>query len=175
MANKLVPEHWYPKATEKRARVDEYMSWQHNNIRYGSTMYFMSKFIGPMKTGNPPNQKEIEMYEKVLNNSLDTIEKVWLGQNEKYLFGKQITIADLMAATEIEQPRIAGFDSLVGRPRLGEYMELVKQTLQPHYDEAHSFMDEMAQEAKKIEEKSLRAKVNWLLIIKIVFTLFLKN
>ena len=28
-----VAEHWYPKDAQRRAKVDEYMAWQHTGIR----------------------------------------------------------------------------------------------------------------------------------------------
>lgn len=37
------PDHWYPADLQKRARVDEYLSWQHINIRAKGSKLFLSK------------------------------------------------------------------------------------------------------------------------------------
>uniref|UniRef100_A0A673GTF3 Glutathione S-transferase theta 1a n=1 Tax=Sinocyclocheilus rhinocerous TaxID=307959 RepID=A0A673GTF3_9TELE len=35
------PDHWYPAELQKRARVDEFLSWQHTNIRtHGSKVFW---------------------------------------------------------------------------------------------------------------------------------------
>lgn len=37
------PDHWYPSDLQKRARVDEYLSWQHVNIRGKGGKLFLTK------------------------------------------------------------------------------------------------------------------------------------
>lgn len=46
-----VDDFWYPKDAKKRARVDEYLSWTHNNIRLVVGMSFFTKFRDPILTG----------------------------------------------------------------------------------------------------------------------------
>ncbi len=36
-----VADHWYPQDVKRRAKVDEYMAWQHANIRMNGSMYFL--------------------------------------------------------------------------------------------------------------------------------------
>lgn len=38
-------DHWYPKDSQKQARVDEYLEWQHNNTRAHCTEYFRRKVL----------------------------------------------------------------------------------------------------------------------------------
>lgn len=38
-----VAEEWYPNDFKKRALIDEYLEWQHNNTRLFGAMYFRSK------------------------------------------------------------------------------------------------------------------------------------
>lgn len=38
-----VPENWYPKDSKKQGRHDEYLEWQHMNIRLFCAAYFQIK------------------------------------------------------------------------------------------------------------------------------------
>lgn len=43
MAQKTpAPDHWYPADLQQRARVNEYLSWQHTNMRlHGSKLFLL--------------------------------------------------------------------------------------------------------------------------------------
>ncbi len=30
-----LPDHWYPKDLQQRAKTDEYLAWHHTNLRMG--------------------------------------------------------------------------------------------------------------------------------------------
>lgn len=119
------------------ARVDEYMAWQHNTLRANGSMLVWTVVIAPRMTGNPVDQKRASFFRNQLENVLDQIENIWL-KDRLYIAGDEITIADLLAVTELEQPEMAGYDVRQGNPRITEYMARVRQRLQPHYDDAHS-------------------------------------
>lgn len=40
-----VADHWYPTDSEKQARVDEYLEWQHLNTRILCVTFFRKKVI----------------------------------------------------------------------------------------------------------------------------------
>lgn len=44
-AKHSVPNHWYPKDIEKRAKIDEYLSWHSGNLRMGAGGYMFVKVI----------------------------------------------------------------------------------------------------------------------------------
>ena len=98
-----VPDYWYPKDSQRQARVDEFMAWQHLNLRMYGSMVFQSKIIIPLMKGEPPNQKSVAGYEKGLDKVLSQMENIWLRENP-FIAGKEMSIADLLAVTELEQP-----------------------------------------------------------------------
>ena len=161
------------------AKVDEYMAWQHLNLRINGSMYFQTKYIRPLLTGEPVNQKRLLRFEQNLSETLDLMETTWLKENP-YVAGKEITIADLLAVTELEQPGIlnrvlilnfsrlyivlhlsyefvlgmAGYDVRDNRPIISAYMDLVKSKLNPHYDEVHSIVYKTKQKYQDNLKKS---------------------
>jgi glutathione S-transferase len=146
-SNPSIPNHWYPKESEDMARVDEYMAWQHLNLRLNGSMVFQHKVIIPRMSGKPVNEKAVERYQKGLETTLEQLETLWLKDNP-YVAGKDLTIADLLAVTELEQPEMAGYEVRKGRPILTAYMELVRSRLQPHYDEVHSIAHKIRDKAR---------------------------
>merc|ERR1719166_420363 len=86
-----------------------------------------------------PDEADVAKQLKIMTKALDTVESVWLekGKN-KYITGSdKISVADIWACCELEQPSMAGYDVRKGRPILEEYMNRVKGELNPHYDDAH--------------------------------------
>lgn len=60
--------------------------------------------LEPLLTGKEPLESEVEMFRRGMKVSCNVMEDIWLSNNHKFLFGDHITIADLLAAMEIEQP-----------------------------------------------------------------------
>lgn len=139
----MIPEHWYPKNIEKRSRIDEFLKWRNDNMYLGSDMYFKTKYLEPHRSGVQPNLDEVKKYEEILTNSLDEIENFWLNNSNRFLFGNKVTIADLLTAAEIEQPRIVGYKPLEGRHRISDYIDNVKTIMHPYYEDAHSFIEDL--------------------------------
>ena len=61
----------------------------------------------------------------------------------RYVAGDRISVADILAACELEQPSMAGYDVTRDRAVLGDYMARVKAELSPHYDEVSSVVYKM--------------------------------
>lgn len=97
-----IPEQFYPKDAQERARIDEYLEWQHLNTRMGCANAFRIQVIHPLLTGKPPNPAELKAATKYRERILQDIEEIWLAKN-KYIVGDKLTVADLFAACEIEQ------------------------------------------------------------------------
>ena len=57
----------------------------------------------------PINKEELEKFWTRMNKTLDQIEQIWLdnGKNQ-YILGDKISVADIVAVCELEQPLMAG-------------------------------------------------------------------
>lgn len=104
----LIADHWYPKDIQQRGAIDEYLEWQHVNTREACSYYFILKYLKPRTTGREPGDDEVVGASlQQMEKTLDKIESLWLpDQAGGFLAGqKDISIADLLAASELEQPR----------------------------------------------------------------------
>jgi len=57
-----------------------------------------------MLSGNPPDEKMVAKRMRDMTQTLDRLEQVWL-KDKPFLTGDKITIADILGACEVEQPR----------------------------------------------------------------------
>ena len=63
----------------------------------------------PTVTQQPPKESSVARFQKGMEKNLEQIENVWLENgNKKYLCGDKISVADIVALCELEQPSIAG-------------------------------------------------------------------
>lgn len=100
-----IADHWYPKDKKSRARVDEYLEWQHMNTRLNCSRYFLIVFRRKL-LGKPMPELELKRALRDMEKTLDIIEEIWLGgQNgQKFIATKdEISVADIVAATELIQ------------------------------------------------------------------------
>ncbi|XP_066900940.1 uncharacterized protein [Halyomorpha halys] len=173
---KNIPDHWYPKDYKAQAKIDEFIEWHHLGLRFPLTMFFRICHLEPLLTGKEPQKSDVERYTNAMKNSCDVMENIWLNKDCKFLFGDHLTIADLLAAMEIEQPRMCGYDPRDGRPKLTEYMDHVQSETNPYYDEACKLLNSIS--AKKISKGELKSTlyvhINIVFLL-IIFVLYLFN
>lgn len=101
---KPIHDVWYPKSNLKyRMQIDEFLEWQHLGLRAGCGMFFRMKVIEPGLFGKIATESEFERIQKLMETGLNTFETIWLKNVTKYLFGNNLSFADLIAACEIEQ------------------------------------------------------------------------
>uniref|UniRef100_UPI003AAC84F2 glutathione S-transferase theta-3-like n=1 Tax=Centroberyx gerrardi TaxID=166262 RepID=UPI003AAC84F2 len=79
-----LPEHWYPRQPERRARVDEYT------------------VLVPRLSGSPVDQDKVGGPLSELGGTLDKLESMFL-RRQPFLCGDDITVADLLAVCELMQ------------------------------------------------------------------------
>ncbi|KAG7217841.1 hypothetical protein INR49_020833 [Caranx melampygus] len=132
-----VADHWFPAELQQRARVNEYLSWQHMNLRTNGSKVFLLRTLFPIiMDSEAPQEKEDSAVED-LKQSLDLLEQMFL-QNKPFIVGDKISLADLVAIVEIMQPVSAGMDAFEGRPKLAAWRARVKKELgEKLFDEAH--------------------------------------
>nr|UCR60999.1 glutathione-S-transferase [Aphelinus asychis] len=147
-----VDEHWYPRDSNSQARVDEYLEWQHLNTRIHCALYFQIKFLIPLLKGSPPKPEQVAKFEDRMIECLDQMENIWL-KDTPFLIGDQISIADILGACEVEQPRMAGFNPRDGRPNLSAWLDRVAKETSPYYEEAHKRLNKLAARSDQKESK----------------------
>eukprot|EP00057_Strongylocentrotus_purpuratus_P035092 XP_797660.1 PREDICTED: glutathione S-transferase theta-1 [Strongylocentrotus purpuratus] len=131
----LVPDHWYPKNLKKRARVDEYMAFHHTGTRGGCCGVFVNEVIFPLFNGG--KQVPEEKAKKDLDNmktQLDKLDRAFL-KNNNWLAGDDISVADILAVSEMMQNTVKDRDVTEGRPQLKAFVDRVKKRLNPVFDE----------------------------------------
>ncbi|KAF4113820.1 glutathione S-transferase theta-3-like [Onychostoma macrolepis] len=131
-----VPDHWYPKLPQKRARVDEYTAWNHANMRTHISFIFLQEVLLPFM-GQPTNPEKLKKVLADLDGTLDKLENMFL-KNQAFLCGDDISLADLLAVCELMQPMCSQRDVLKDRPKLLSWRSQVQSALSDSFDEAHS-------------------------------------
>ncbi|XP_013888951.1 glutathione S-transferase theta-2 [Austrofundulus limnaeus] len=135
-----VPEHWYPRQPEQRARVDEYTAWHHMNTRMKAAKVFILEVLLPTQFGTPAvDEVRLKRALSELEDTLDKLESMFLGR-QAFLCGDDITVADLLAACELMQPLGGGRDILKDRPQLQRWMSRVRSAVGDSFDEAHAVL-----------------------------------
>ncbi|XP_017772038.1 PREDICTED: glutathione S-transferase theta-1-like [Nicrophorus vespilloides] len=135
---KNLSDKFYPKDSKSQARVDEFLSWQHHNIRGFCTGYFRMKWLMPLITGQQSSERHLKGSKQNMSDNLDLFESLWLS-DDKFITGGTPNAADIWAACEIEQTRIAGYNPCEGRPYLEAWLQKVRE--EPFYKEAHTIVE----------------------------------
>uniref|UniRef100_A0A8D0HGU7 glutathione transferase n=1 Tax=Sphenodon punctatus TaxID=8508 RepID=A0A8D0HGU7_SPHPU len=126
------PDHWYPSDVQKRARVDEYLSWQHT-IRWR----VMWTVLMPLLVGKPFPAERLERAVEDLKSTMKQFEEKFL-QDKPFIVGNEISLADLVAIVELMQALGAGWDVFEGRPKLTEWRHRVEEAIGKElFREAH--------------------------------------
>ncbi|XP_067268701.1 glutathione S-transferase theta-1a [Pseudorasbora parva] len=149
------PEHWYPADLQKRAQVDEFLSWQHTNIRTHGSKVFWFRGVLPVVTGTPVPKDKMDAALEDLNVSLKIFEEKFL-QSRPFIIGEKISLADLVAIVEMMQPVGTGLDVFQGRPALSAWRDRVKKEIGVEvFDEAHKVIMNVDTLPQNFENKGL--------------------
>ncbi|KAG7490757.1 glutathione S-transferase theta-3-like [Solea senegalensis] len=130
-------DHWYPADLQQQARVNEYLSWQHLNLRIHGSRVFLLRTLYPLIMGSEVPEDKMDAAVENLTQSVNLLEEKFL-QDKAFIVGDKVSLADLVAVIELMQPIGTGLNVLEGHPRLIAWRERVKQEVgKKLFDEAH--------------------------------------
>lgn len=138
VASKFLPPSnpWWPSDDlRKSLLIDEFLHWQHLDLRVNGTLVCVNALLKPLETREPPNIREVHRFLVKLGGSLDVFENYYLDKG-RFIAGDKVSVADLFAVAEINQLLMVGFDVGAERPRLATWIEDVRNATQPHFDES---------------------------------------
>ncbi|XP_034479982.1 glutathione S-transferase theta-3-like [Drosophila innubila] len=146
-AKNQLTEQLYPKSLEDRARVDEFLEWQHFNLRMVTLTYFRDVWLFPVNGIKPkPKQEHVEKLIKNVEGSLGLLERLWLDK-DNFLIGQNLTVADLLGSADIEQLKLCQYTVDDKKfPKVAKWLDRVREAAHPYYDEAHAFVNKKSQQ-----------------------------
>ncbi|XP_021145315.2 glutathione S-transferase theta-1 isoform X1 [Columba livia] len=162
------PDHWYPSDLQQRARVDEYLAWQHTRIREKERKVFLLKVFLPLITGEPLPPEKLQGAIEELNVVLNQFEEKFL-QDKPFIAGKEVSLADLVAVVELMQLVGAGHNIFEERPKLAAWRKRVEEAVGKQlFQEAHQAIlnvknltaDQMAPEMREYTKQVLLIPVS---------------
>ncbi|KAI8569508.1 hypothetical protein RHMOL_Rhmol02G0284300 [Rhododendron molle] len=107
------------------------------------------------KLGCQPNAQVAAEAEKLLCESLEKIETVWLKESGPFLLGNsEPSIADLSLVSQIMQLEVLDekdIDRILGsRKKIQQWVEDTKNATKPHFEEIHGLLFETKAELQKL-------------------------
>ncbi|XP_045220317.2 glutathione S-transferase theta-1 isoform X1 [Macaca fascicularis] len=122
---------------QARARVDEYLAWQHTTLRRSCLRALWHKVMFPVFLGEPVSPQTLAATLAELDVNLQLLEDKFL-QNKAFLTGPHISLADLVAITELMHPVGAGCQVFESRPKLATWRQRVEAAVgEDLFREAH--------------------------------------
>lgn len=134
-----LPDHWYPRTDpQKQARVNEYLHWQHACVRKPCVELFIMKFRSRIGIGRftkqPYDEAQLQAGRDEVKKSVKHIADYFL-QDKPYISGDEISAADILGVCELHHLLGVEEEALYKEnKRVSEWMERVKERLQPHFD-----------------------------------------
>ncbi|XP_039906419.1 glutathione S-transferase theta-1-like [Simochromis diagramma] len=146
-----VADHWFPADLQQRARVNEYFSWQHMNLRAHCSKVFLLRALYQIVMDSEIPKETMDFAVENVKQSLNLLEEKFL-QSKPFILGDKISAADVVAIVEIMQPFGTGFDGFEGRPKLIAWRDRVKKELgEKLFEEAHEALMKSSNMPQKLK------------------------
>ncbi|XP_015260594.1 PREDICTED: glutathione S-transferase theta-1-like [Cyprinodon variegatus] len=154
-----VADHWFPADLQQRARLSEYLSWQHLNLRFHCSKVFLLRALHPFVMGSEVPKEKMDAAMEDMKQSLDFLEEKFL-QNKQFINGSKISLADLVAIVEMMQPLAVGVDGFKDRPKLLGWRDRVKKELgEKLFNQAHEAVLNSSDMQQKLQNNSEMQKL----------------
>ncbi|CAL4183473.1 unnamed protein product [Meganyctiphanes norvegica] len=121
---------WYPSDLKARARVDEFLDWHHTTLRKHAVGYFLG-VVGPKLHDSEADTAKINEHKEEMKKVDANIVRYFLN-GRSFVAGDHMTIADLIAVCELEQPMCA---YMTFSQPIMDYIERVKAQIGPDYEQ----------------------------------------
>ena len=109
-------------------------------------VHFLSlKFAGPKVFGKEMNAAKVEECKGELSKAVSNFEKHFLARG-KFVAGDEISIADLKPLCELTQLWMSDIKPYETGSRIDQWMNDCKETLQPHFDNAHKVVSTLIEQ-----------------------------
>jgi len=131
-----VEDHWYPTDIVARAKIDEYLSWHHANIRLGCARQAYLLIFNPMLTGNPLDYEFMKHYREIYDNAIKIFENHFLAAT-KFISSEEISIADIMALTEFTHLQVMGEHMPPVSTKVQEWLNRCQGVTEPYFSDVH--------------------------------------
>eukprot|EP00027_Filamoeba_sp_ATCC50430_P013840 CAMPEP_0168566822 /NCGR_PEP_ID=MMETSP0413-20121227/14635_1 /TAXON_ID=136452 /ORGANISM="Filamoeba nolandi, Strain NC-AS-23-1" /LENGTH=219 /DNA_ID=CAMNT_0008598889 /DNA_START=1 /DNA_END=657 /DNA_ORIENTATION=+ len=140
--------HWYPENPYRRAKIDEFLQWHSSNLRT-KVIETTLKAPGPWRGLRRPTKGLATIHEEHAEEILNHLNVEWLKHNN-FIGGTEISIADVIAATEVAQLEAVNYDTFFFRPFLHRWYSNMKNL--PHSEELQASLwnSEEKEEAKPV-------------------------
>ncbi|XP_072243349.1 glutathione S-transferase theta-1a [Leuresthes tenuis] len=149
-----VADHWFPADLQQQARVNEYLSWQHLNLRAHCSKVFLLRALFPFAMGCEAPKEKVDFALEDMKQSLDMLEQKFL-QSKPFIVGNKISLADVGAVVEVMQPLGVGVDVFEGRPALLAWRNRVKKELgEKLFEQAHEHLMDASRMQQKMQNSS---------------------
>ena len=118
----------YPKDLKKRAKVNEMMDWFNTNFyrEFGYNLCYPQLFPHLKRRSDEAQAATLEMGKQNSERWLKVLNDHWLGPNNNYLCGDEITIADYFGAGIVTLGELVGED-FSKYPNVKRWLDNVKK------------------------------------------------